>query len=397
MIGILTGSIIGLVLGKKVEIIKPLGDIFLNLLFTSVIPLIFFAIASSIANIEQMGKFGKVMGSMLLVFAFTTLLSAFLMILGVKLFPIVDNLNLTMAENPSGKIPTFGEQATQLLTTTDFYELLSRKSMLALIIFSILVGTATLKAGKAGEKFKDFINAGNEVFKWVISLIMKAAPIGLGTYFAYLIGVFGPELFGSYAHSLALYYCFCLIYFFVMFSFYAWIAGGNRAVKSYWSNNVLPSLTALGTCSSVATIPANMEAAENMGVSKSISDVTIPLGATLHKDGSSIGSVIKIGLVFAIFGKNLSGIDVVFTTLGVAVLTSIVEGGIPNGGYIGELFIVTAFRLPIEALSVLMVMATLIDPMATLLNATGDTVAAMMISRITEGKNWVNHKLTVDA
>jgi Na+/H+-dicarboxylate symporter len=393
--GIIAGSIAGIVFGKDIEIIKPIGDIFLNLLFTAVIPLIFFAISSSVANIEQMGNFGKVMRSMLLVFLFTTLLSAFLMIIGVKLFPITDSFQLTIPEGADKKAPGFGEQITTLLTTKDFSQLLTRQSMLALIIFSILLGTATLKAGKAGESFKSFLNSGNEVFKQLLEIIMKAAPVGLGAYFGYLVGVFGPELFGSYAHSLGLYYGFCLIYFFVMFSVYAWMAGGLPAINKYWSNNILPSLTALGTCSSVATIPANMDAAEKMGVSKPISDVTIPLGASLHKDGSSIGAVIKVAMVFAIFNKSWSGIDTILIVLGISIITSIVEGGIPNGGYIGELFIVTAFGLPIEALSVLMIISTLIDPMATLLNATGDTVAAMMISRLSEGKNWLKGKKSV--
>ncbi|MND44011.1 C4-dicarboxylate transport protein [compost metagenome] len=389
LVGILSGSVAGLIAGKEIAIIKPIGDIFLNLLFTAIIPLIFFAISSSVANIEQMGSFGKVMRSMLVVFLFTTLVSAFMMFIVVGFFPINDKFKLTIPENASTKVAGIGEQVTVLLTTTDFSQLLTRQSMLALIIFSILVGTATLKAGKAGDAFKNFLNAGNEVFKSLIELIMKAAPLGLGAYFGYLVGVFGPELFGSYAHSLGLYYGFSTVYFFVMFSVYAFMAGGRNAISAYWKNNIVPSLTALGTCSSVATIPANMVAAEKMGVAKPISDVTIPLGASLHKDGSSIGGVIKVAMVFAIFNKPWTGIDTMFIILGIALMTSIVEGGIPNGGYVGELFIVTAFHLPLEALSVLMVISTLIDPMATLLNATGDTVASMMVARLSEGKDWM--------
>ncbi|UKJ07815.1 dicarboxylate/amino acid:cation symporter [Solitalea lacus] len=391
--GIIIGSLAGLFFGKEIAIIKPIGDIFLNLLFTSIIPLIFFAISSSVANIEQMGSFGKVMRSMLFVFLFTTLLSAFLMIIAVTFFPITDQFQLSLPKESDTRVAGFGEQLTALFTTTDFSQLLTRQSMLALIIFSILVGTATLKAGKSGELFKQFLNSGNEVFKWLIGLIMKAAPLGLGAYFGYLVGVFGPELFGSYAHSLGLYYGFGIVYFFVMFSVYAFMAGGLKTIPIYWKNNIVPSLTALGTCSSVATIPVNMQAAEKMGVSKPISDITIPLGASLHKDGSSIGGVIKVAMVFAIFNKSWAGLDTMLIILGIALMTSIVEGGIPNGGYVGELFIVTAFHLPIEALSVLMVISTLIDPMATLLNATGDTVASMMIARLSEGKNWMNKQI----
>ncbi len=392
LLGIVAGSLVGLFLGDDVKYIKPIGDIFLNLLFTAVIPLIFFAIASSVANIEKDGRFGKIIGTMLLVFLCTTIISAVLMIVGVQIFPLTQGLNVSLSKPETQEIKSIGEQVTALLTTNDFFELLSRKSMMALIIFSVLTGIATLKSGNAGLAFKQFLNGGNEVMKNLLNLIMLAAPIGLGAYFAYLTGVFGPDLFGTYARSLALYYGFCALYFVVMFSVYAWLAGGLNGIKLYWKNNIVPSLTALGTCSSVATIPVNMQAAEQMGVPKNISDITMPLGASLHKDGSSIGAIIKIALVFALFDIPFLGFQTLLLAVGIAIITSIVEGGIPNGGYIGELFVVTAYGLPIEALSVLMIISTLIDPMATLLNATGDTVAAMLVSRFSLGKKWkVNH------
>jgi Na+/H+-dicarboxylate symporter len=185
-----------------------------------------------------------------------------------------------------------------------------------------------------------------------------------------------------------LYYGLGAFYFVVGFSLYAFVAGGISGVKKYWKNNLIPSATAVGTCSSIAVIPANLEAAEKMGVPEFIATVTIPLGGILHKDGSSISSIIKISLVFALFGKNFTGIDTLLLAMAMTVLVSLVEGGIPNGGYVGELLFISVYSLPMEALPVAMVIGTLVDPMATLLNATGDTVAAMLVSRFTLGKKW---------
>jgi Na+/H+-dicarboxylate symporter len=392
--GIIAGSILGLVFGKGVEIIKPLGDIFLNLLFTAIIPLIFFTIASSIANLEKSEKLGKLFVIVIGVFLSTILISAILMIIGVLLFPIHQDIIISKIPLESIQSGNAGSQITQLLTAGDFYELLSRKSMLALIIFSFLIGFASLRSGEKGASFRDFLNSGNEVMKQLLHLIMKTAPIGLGAYFAYQVGIFGPQLFGAYAKPLGLYYAVCAFYFVVFFSLYAFIAGGKKGLKVFWGNNITPSLTALGTCSSIATIPANLEATEKMNIPAHIRNIAIPLGAPLHKDGSSMSSIIKIAVIFAMFGKDFTDPHTLLLALGITVIVSVVEGGIPNGGYIGEILAITIYGFPMEqALPAAMIVGTLVDPMATLLNANGDVVSSMLITRIAEGKRWLSHKI----
>ena len=388
--GILAGSVLGLVFGKGVEVIKPLGDIFLNLLFTAIIPLIFFTISSSISSIEKSEKLGKLFTVVMGVFLGTVLVSALLMILGVLLFPIQQDViisNIPLENIQSGNA---GSQITQLLTANDFYELLSRKSMLALILFSFLIGFATLQSGEKGQNFKSFLKSGDEVMKQLLHIIMKTAPIGLGAYFAYQVGIFGPQLFGAYAKPLALYYAVGAFYFVVFFSLYALLAGGRKGVVVFWKNNITPSLTALGTCSSIATIPANLKAADAIKIPSHISNIAIPLGAPLHKDGSSMSSIIKIAVIFAMFGKDFTEPNTLLLALGITVIVSVVEGGIPNGGYIGEVLAITVYGFPMEqALPAAMIVGTLVDPMATLLNANGDLVSAMMITRISEGKKWL--------
>jgi Na+/H+-dicarboxylate symporter len=393
--GITAGSILGLVFGKDVEVIKPLGDIFLNLLFTAIIPLVFFTIASSIASLEKSGKLGKLFVVVIGVFLSTVIVSAILTIIGVMLFPIHQDIIISKLPLESMQTTSGGSQITQLLTANDFYELLSRKSMLALIIFSFLIGFASLRSAEKGEGFRTFLNSGNEVMKQLLHIIMKAAPVGLGAYFAYQVGIFGPQLFGAYAKPLGLYYALGAFYFVVFFSLYALLAGGKNGLKVFWGNNITPALTALGTCSSIATIPANLEAAEKMNIPAHIRNIAIPLGAPLHKDGSSMSSIIKIAVIFAMFGKDFTNPNTLLVAIGITVIVSVVEGGIPNGGYIGEILAITIYGFPMEqALPAAMIVGTLVDPMATLLNANGDVVSAMMITRISEGKKWLSTTLT---
>ena len=387
--GIIGGSIIGIIFGKQAEILKPVGDIFLNLLFVAVIPLVFFAIASAIANLHGEQKLSRIMSIMTAVFLGTVIVAALLTIVAVYLFPIHQQATATSVATikaQTGNTLT-GDQITQLFTTGEFYQLLSRKNMLAMIIFAILAGFGTLRAGEQGTVFRDFLNSGNEVFKNIFIIIMKLGPIGLGAYFAYQVAVFGPSLFGLYAHTMGIGYGVSIFYYFVFYSLYAFIAGGIKGFKKYWRNNIIPSATAVGTCSSIATIPANLEAAKKMGITDTIAGITIPLGGTLHKEGSSVSSILKMAVVFAMFGRGFNSPEVILLALGMTVLVSIVEGGIPNGGYVGELLFISAYGFPPEALPPAIIVGTLIDPVATLLNATGDTASAMLINRWAGGKS----------
>jgi Na+/H+-dicarboxylate symporter len=393
--GIIVGSILGLVFGDGVEVIKPLGDIFLNLLFTAIIPLVFFTIASSIANLQKNENLGKLFGIVMGVFLTTVIISAIIMIMAVLLFPIHQGFVQSKIALETIQQSSTGSQITQLLTVNDFYEILSRKNMLALILFSFLIGFSTLRSGEKGKNFKKFLDSGNEVMKQLLHLIMKTAPIGLGAYFAYQVGIFGPQLFGAYAKPLGLYYAVCTFYFIVFFSLYAFFAGGNQGLKIFWKNNITPALTAVGTCSSIATIPANLEAAEQMKIPSHISNLVIPLGAPLHKDGSSMSSIVKIAVIFAMFGKDLTDPYTILTAIGITIIVSVVEGGIPNGGYIGEILAITVYGFPMEqALPAAMIIGTLVDPIATLLNANGDLVCAMIVTRISEGKKWISQSIT---
>jgi Na+/H+-dicarboxylate symporter len=387
--GIILGSILGLIFKEKVEVIKPLGDIFLNLLFTAIIPLIFFTIASSVGNLEQTEKLGKLFMIMLAVFLGTILISAIVMITAVYIFPIHQSIIVSKIPLETIESGSIGDQIAKLVTVNDFFELLSRKSMLALIIFSFLVGFASLQSGEKGSGFRSFLDSGNEVMKQLLGIIMKLAPVGLGAYFAYQVGVFGPQLFGAYAKPLGVYYGACIFYFFVFYSIYAFISGGKRAFIVFWRHNITPSLTAVGTCSSIATIPANLDAAEKMGIPKHVRNLVIPLGGPLHKDGSSMSSILKITVLFAMFGKDFTDPATILLALGITVIVSIVEGGIPNGGYIGEILAITVYGLPMEqALPVAMILGTLVDPIATLLNANGDVICSMMVARFSEKTKW---------
>ena len=376
------GSLLGLFLKEDAQRIKFIGDIFLNLLFTVVVPLVFFSISSAVANISSTRRLGKILAVMLGLFLLTGVIASLVMVAGVILFSPAQGLSIQPLSYTPPADTGVTERIVAAFTVTDFIGLFSRKNMLALILFAMLIGLAASAAKERGDAFRRWLIAGNEVMMQMIRLVMTLAPLGLGAYFAYLVGVFGPDLLGTYGRAMALYYPLSLIYFFGAFSFYIYLAGGWPLVKLFWPNIIPTSLTALGTGSSVAAIPANLQAAAAMNVPEDIREVVIPIGSTIHMDGSCLSAVLKIAVLFGIFGMDFTGPGTVITAVGIAILSGTVMSGIPGGGFLGEMLIVSLYGFPPEALPVAAMIGTLVDPPATMVNAVGDNAVSILTARI---------------
>jgi Na+/H+-dicarboxylate symporter len=389
IISIIIGSFLGIIYKKDAIVFKPFGDIFLNLLFTVIVPLVFFSISSAVAGMTNIRRLGKIMGSMIFVFVITGLIASMVMIIGVILYPPATGAHVNLGNGVNVEHLKASEQMVKAFTVSDFADLLSKKNMLALIIFAILTGLATSAVGERGKSFANFLTSGSDVMMKLISFIMYYAPIGLCAYFAYLAGVFGPELLGSYARAMVLYYPTAILYFFIAFTIYAFIAAKGEGVRRFWRNIIPASLIALATGSSMATIPANLEAANKNGVPKDISEVIIPIGATMHMEGSCLAAILKIAFLFGIFNMPFSGAQTILTALGIALLTGVVVSGIPGGGTIGELLIISFYGLPLEAFPIITMIGTLVDAPATMLNAVGDNVSSMIVARMLGGKDWI--------
>ena len=242
---VLIGALIGILFQKSATALKPLGDIFLNLLFTAVVPLVFFSISSAVAGMSDLRRLGRILLWMVLIFIGTGILSSSLMVIGVKLYPPVISANPLISLTADVAQVKTAEQIVRAFTVPDFSELLTKKNMMALIVFSLLIGLATSSAREKGKLFADFLASGNAVMMKVISYIMLYAPVGLASYFAYLVGTFGSELLRSYLRVITLYYPLSISYFFIGYTFYAALAGGMKGIRTFWSKILPPSVTAL--------------------------------------------------------------------------------------------------------------------------------------------------------
>ncbi|MEG0180448.1 MAG: dicarboxylate/amino acid:cation symporter [Terrisporobacter sp.] len=397
---IIIGGIIGYFMGEQATVFKPIGELFLNLLFMTLVPLVFFSVSSAIANMGEMKRLGKILKNIIIVFFITAMISGIITLIGVLIFNPTKGLNpdmfASLMQTPDGATTeNVGvlQQLVNTVTVPDFFNLLSKSNMLQMIIFSIIFGVATAMAGEKGKIIAGFLKSGSDVMMKIIDLVMKVAPLGLGCYFASIIGELGPQIISGYARSFVLYLILTVVCYFGLFSIYAFIAGGKLGVKVFWENIIPPTVTALATCSSAASIPVNLDASKKMHVPDDIAETAIPLGTNIHKDGSVIGGVLKVTFLFGIFGYNMTSISAISSILLVAFLVGTVMGAIPGGGMIAEMLIITIFGFSIEFLPIIAVITTIIDAPATVLNTTSNTACSMLIARLVEGKDWMKYKL----
>lgn len=392
--GIGIGAIIGIIFGEDATKLKPLGDIFLNLMFTIVVPMVFISITSAVGSMADLKRLGKILGSMIFVFIVTGLIAAAFILIAVNLFPPTSNIVLESGVE-MGEAKTAGQLLVDSLTVPNFGDLLNKENMLPLIIFAILFGLAMSMCGGEESPVGKFFGNLNDIIMKIVDIIMIYAPIGLGAYFANLIGDLGPELIKDYGKVLLVYFPLVFIYMITMFPIYSYIAAGKTGVKRMFKCILGPAITAFATQSSVAAIPANKEACRKIGIAEDISDIVLPMGATMHMDGSVLAAIMKISFLFGVFDMPFKGIGTYAMAIVVSILAAFVLSGAPGGGLVGEMLIVSLFGFPPEAFPIIVTIGFLVDAPATMLNAAGDTVASMMVQRLVEGKGWLDRKLNL--
>ena len=397
LVAIIVGAIVGIIFQEKATILSPLGDLFLNLLLVIIVPLIFLTITTSIAKMQTPKRLGKIMVTIVCVFLLTSIIAVLIGFASTYFVKLVEpedgeQIRASLEETTEEEAEDISilDRTVSLVTVNDFQKLLSKDNIVALLVASVIFGLAINMTGEKAKPVTEFLVSANEIINNVVKIIMYYAPIGLGCYFAALVGSFGETIVVGYLKTFVIYTVVALAFYFIIYTLYAFIAGGRKGIKAFWTN-VLPStLTALATCSSAASIPVNVECSKKMGVPDDIAETTIPLGTSFHKDGSIIGSVFKIMFLVCLFGTSLATTGDVLGVLGVALLANLLVTAVPiGGGTISEMLIISMMGYPVAALPILTIIATIIDAPATMLNVVGDTVSSMMVTRVVDGKEWI--------
>ena len=381
LLGLAAGGILGAALGAKASALKPVGQLFLNLVFVLVVPLVFFSVANSMVVMRRSGVIGRILGSSLGVFLGMSLIAGFFAIGLMSVWnPFLGVDGSAQATGVLAEKVDVGEAIVSAFTVDDFPLLLSREHLLPLIVFAALFGLAVAILGQKASTVEKFIAEGEAVTMKMVELVMKLAPIGIGCYFADVVGSLGGQIVGDYLEIFLVVSVATLVCYVVFNSVYALIA--RVPLGRFWREMMVPSATAVGTCSSAACMPVNMAAARRLGVSDKIVDGVVPLGTNLHKDGSVVTSVAKVLFALYFFGAAPHGFGAAALVVLLAVLESVVVGAIPVGGMTGELLICAVLGLDPSFAAALLIIGTICDIPATLLNAADNLVAPLLVQRI---------------
>ncbi|MDY6418236.1 MAG: dicarboxylate/amino acid:cation symporter [Bacteroidales bacterium] len=393
LLGLVVGGVLGAVLGEDARALRVPGTLFLNLVFMLVVPLVFFSVAHSLSVLQRNGVIGRVLVTSLGVFLAMSLVAG---IFGYGFMSVWNPFVRVLGEGGTaagaamGEGMSVGDAIVSALTVNDFPLLLSREHLLPLILFSALFGLAVALLGEKAASVDRFIAEGEAVIIKMMDLVMKLAPIGIGCYFADTVGSLGSQIVGDYFEIFLVVSAATAVVYLVFLSLYALFC--RVPLGRFWKEMIPPSATAVGTCSSAASMPVNMAAARRLGVSDKLVDGIVPLGTHLHKDGSVVTSVAKVLFALYFFGAAPEGFGGAAVVVLVALLESVVVGAIPVGGMTGELIICAVLGLDPSFAAALLIIGTICDIPATLLNVAGNLAAPLLVQRLTPASRGNDNK-----
>lgn len=262
LLALVIGGLIGIIFPDLAKKIEPIGQIFLNLLFTIIVPLVGISVISSIASMTDLKKLGKIVTVI------------FIISICMALIPAAGVVGMALWYDPAQDVTMALSQTVQsngqmdfvsMITTKDFVGLFSKSNILALIIFSIIAGIAIGQSGETGKRISALLNDANQVIMRIVSIIMVISPVGLGCYFAATMASQDAQILATFGRAMILFFVATLIYYVVGSTIYSWIGNGSASVKAFWKHAIAPSATALGTCSSLGTLPVTLTAAKKNG------------------------------------------------------------------------------------------------------------------------------------
>lgn len=248
LVAMIVGAIIGLIAGEKATVLSPLGDLYINLLMVIIVPLVFLTITTSIAKMRQPKRLGKVITTIFVVIIITSLIAVLVGLLSTYFVKLVDTedgeqikASLELEDETNGETQieeteeiSIPDQLVSTVTVNDFYKLLSRDNIIAILVFAILFGISINMAKEKGEPVLKFLESANEVVLNLIKITSYYAPIGLGCYLAALVGTFGASIAIGYATTFIYYNIIAIVFFVVAYTLYAFIAGKKKGVIAFW-------------------------------------------------------------------------------------------------------------------------------------------------------------------
>ena len=394
-IALIVGAVTGMVLHYLVPdgnikndvivegVLYVLGQGFIRLMKMLVVPLVFCSLVCGSMAIGDTKKLGNVGGKTLAFYLVTTAVAVAVALgIGTLLRPGI-GLDMSKIQVNASDIETM-ESASLAQTILNIipdnpFKALANGEMLQVIVFALVVGVILAKLGERAEVVANFISQFNDIMMEMTMMVMSLAPIGVFSLIARTFATIGFSAFVPLAKYMIAVLIALAIQCFGVYQILLKLFTGLNPVK--FIRKFFPVMAfAFSTATSNATIPLSIDTLyKKMGVSKKISSFTIPLGATINMDGTSIMQGVAVVFAAQAFGIHLSPMDYV-TVIGTATLASVGTAGVPSVGLVTLTMVFNSVGLPVEAIGLIMGIDRILDMTRTAVNITGDAVCTTIVA-----------------
>lgn len=359
--------------------LNPVGQIFLNLIMMIVVPIVFVSIVLGTAGMGDPKKLGKI-GFQTVLFYLVTTAIALLIGLGVGFLLEPGEAGVFEVESSYEveKAPPIMETLVNIIPENPI-EALASGDMLQIIAFALFIGVALAILGEKVEGIYRLIEQANEIFIYLVNMVMKAAPYGAFALIASAIGNAGLDAIGSMAMYIIAVIIALILHVVITYSLAIKMIGKGSPIKFF--KEFFPAMSVgFSTSSSSAALPISMKVAqEKLGVKKSISSFVQPLGATINMDGTAIMQAVATVFIAQVYDVPL-GVSEILLIILTATLASIGTAGVPSVGLIMLAMVLKQIGLPVDGIALIIGVDRLVDMFRTSVNITGDAACAYIIS-----------------
>lgn len=373
--------------------IKPVGTIFINLLNMIAIPLVLASLIVGVASLGNVKKLARIGGKTIGIYILTTAIAITIgLVLGNVIQPgkqlnpqtkeeLVTAYQTEVAQKVQTKIEFNIVDQIVNLVPRNIFKALADAQMLQIVFFALMVGLAlTMLSQAKSEPVIKFFDGFSDAMIKLVDLIMKIAPYGVFALISATVAEFGFEILQT-----LFWYIFTVLAGLIIHTIFIYSGlvkfFGKLSPKIFFKGIRRAQLVAFTTSSSAATLPVNMECCEeNLGIPKSITSFTLPLGATINMDGTALYQGVAAIFISQVFGMDLSLGDqllIIFT----AVLASIGTAPVPGVGIIMLLIILKAVHIPEIGIALILGVDRILDMCRTITNITGDAAVSVVVAR----------------
>lgn len=387
LVAIALGVILGVFAPELAVKMRPLGDGFIKLVKMTIAPLIFCTVVVGIGSMKSMKAVGKAGGLAILYFEVASTVALVIGLLVVNLIGPGVGMNIDPSKldasavaqySGPGKIKGTVEFLLDIIPDA-FVGAFARGELLPVLLLAILFGFALHQTGERGKPVLELIDRLGHVVFGLVSIIMKAAPIGAFGAMAFTIGAYGLSTLASLAELMACFYGTCLIFILGVLGGVAYFHGFSILKYLRYIREEL--FIVLGTSSSESALPRMMTKLENLGASKPVVGLVVPAGYSFNLDGTSI--YLTMAAVFIAQATNTPlDLEHQLALLGILLLTSKGAAGVTGSGFVVLAATLGAVgHVPVAGLAIILGIDRFMSEARAITNVIGNGVATIVVAK----------------